>query len=277
MVGQEITRQWRATGYGAVTSARSGACDLPYDLASMSRPPVSDVGPIEVMFVCAASFADDSWEGSITNALVNTVGVYRIAEWAERLGCGHIVMAGSASSFAESGLPSSSYGLSKAQGEDVLRWAGAKAGCKTTSFQLPQLCDDQGKCAKHQPWFSRIVTRAWSGQDLMLAPNDQGRNFVHVSDVARAMIGAWKSGLVGVHALTSPEFATYRQIAMMAYEVFGAGGRVVDAPEMKPFRPALYPSASQAAWALLGGERISMRATLEGINAAGTANRFGTA
>lgn len=137
MVGREITRQWRVTGWGAVTSARSGECDLPYDLASMSRP--------------------------------------------------------------------------------------------------------------------------------------------SVSDVARLMIGAWKSDLEGVHALTSPEFATYRQIAMMAYEVFGAGGRVADASEMKPFCSAIYPPASQKVWVLLGGERISMRATLEGINAAGTDNRFGTA
>lgn len=98
-----------------------------------------------------------------------------------------------------------------------------------------------------------------------------------VSDVARVMIGAWKSGLEGVHALTSPEFATYRQIAMMAYEVFGAGGRVVDALEMKPFCPAIYPPASPEAWALLGDKRVSLRDTFEGIKAANTASRFSAA
>ena len=275
MLGSELATQLRAGGVAVRTSTRSGDCDLVYDLESMASPP--GTGSADALFVCAASFADDSWDGCVRNALVNTVAMYRVAEWAEHLRCRHVVLASSAWGYAEQGLPASSYGLSKAHGADVLAWAGGKVGFTTTVLQLPQICDDRGGFARHQPWFARIIARAASGADLRLAPNDQPRNFLHVRDAARVMIATWRAGLGGTHSLTSPEWLAYREIAVMAYAVFDAGGSVVDAPEMKPFRPALYPSASQAAWALLGGERISMRATLEGINAAGTANRFGTA
>ena len=52
---------------------------------------------------------------------------------------------------------------------------------------------------------------------------------------------------------------------------------VVDATEMKPFRTINYPPPSREVWALLGVERVSMRATLEDIKVADTANKFASA
>jgi nucleoside-diphosphate-sugar epimerase len=269
MLGRELVRQWQSVGDAVITSTRSGECDVPYDLASLQSPPLAD-GSVDVVFVCASNFAGDSWDDCIANSLVNTVGMYRIAEWAARLHAAHIVLASSASAWQ----PASSYGLSKAQGEHALQWASAKAGCKFTALQFPQLFDDLGECGRHQPWFARIVAHTASGKDLRLAPNDQCRNFLHVCDAARAMTAASQQGLEGVHALTTPDFSTYREIATIAYDVFAAGGQVVEAQDMKPFRPSPYPPASEQALALLGGERVSMRATFERIKALNTASNF---
>jgi nucleoside-diphosphate-sugar epimerase len=271
MVGSELVRQLRALNVDVTTSARDGG-DVSYDLAGLKSPPQLPTDEMAAVFICASSFAGDDPEGCVQNALVNTVAMYRLTEWAQRLQSRHVVLASSASANA----PSSSYGLSKAQGEQVLEWCGEKHGFKTTMLQLPQLCDDHGLCARHQPWFARIVQRAATGQDLHLAPNDQPRNFLHVTDAARAMIASWRAELVGRHALTSPSFATYRDIADTAYQVFKKGGAVVEATEMKPFRPSPFPPASPAAWALLEDRYVSLRETFEHIKMLGTAVQYQT-
>jgi hypothetical protein len=88
------------------------------------------------------------------------------------------------------------------------------------------------------------------------------------------MIVSWQQGLTGNHAMTAPEYATYRDIADLAYQVFDKGGTVIEAHEMKPFRQSSYPPASTSAWALMGESRVSLKDTFQRIKSKGTANYF---
>lgn len=269
MVGSELVRQLRVTNVEVITSSRS-AGDAPYDLSSLAAPPALRLRSVDVVFICSSSFFGDDPDGCIQNAIVNAAAMHRLAEWASRLSSPYVLIAGTVSSHA----PSSSYGLSKALGWEILEWEGQRRGFQTTGLQFPQLCDDHGLCARHQPWFARIVRRASAGEDLRLAPNDQPRNFLHAADAARAMIVSWQQGLTGNHAMTAPEYATYRDIADLAYQVFDKGGTVIEAHEMKPFRQSSYPPASTSAWALMGESRVSLKDTFQRIKSKGTANYF---
>lgn len=272
MLAREIATQLSAAGETVIRCGRSGAVDVRYDLASLQAPPDAGLGKVDALFVCASSFGSDTWDDCITNALVNTVAPYRIAQWAERLQCPHVVLAGSVSSCPE--FAPSSYGLSKAQGEEVMRFACARMNTRLTVVRLPQLCDDDGLCARHQIWFARIIARAAAGEDLRLPAGDMPRNFLHVQDAARVLIGAWRQGIAGAEILTAPQSHPYGEIARIAYEVFAKGGRVVDAPEMKPFRPVRFPVATAAAAALLGERHIPVAETITRIKACGTTARF---
>lgn len=272
MLGRAVAAQLRALDHEVIRCARRGEAEVCYDLASLNPPPDAALGKLDAIFCCAASFADDSWDGCVANALVNAVAPYRIAQWAQQSGCPHVLLAGSVSSCAE--FAPSSYGLSKAQGEAALQFACDRIGARFTAVRFPQLCDDDGLCARHQIWFARIVARAAAGADLRLPAGDQPRNFLHVADAARALVNARASGVHGPHVLTSPDSHTYREIAQMAYAAFGAGGRVVDAPEMRPFRPVTYPPPSESALALIAGERITMPAAIQRIKQRCAAARF---
>ena len=272
MLGQELVVQLRTGGDDVVRCGRAGEVDVRFDLAMLGAGPVTEIGPVDAVFVCAASFEENTWEECIRSALVNSVSAFRIAEWAERLGSRHIVMAGTVSSCLE--FPQTAYGITKAHGEEAMQFACRRMGKDFVALRMPQLCDDCGLSSRHQPWFSRIIARAFVGGDLRLPAGDCPRNFLHVQDAARALIGAWQAGLAGTHVLVSPESHSYREIAGMAYAAFGNGGAVVDAPEMRPFRPVQFPAGSPEAMALIADDRLSMCEVIARIRDRGTAANF---
>lgn len=272
MLGSELCAQLEAAKHEVLHCARSSSADVFYDLATLASPPAAPDGPVDAVFVCAAHFQSGSFDECIKSALVNNVANIRIAEWCERLDCRHVIMAGSVSSDPKA--PPGIYGLTKAHGEQTMELLCQQAGRPLSVLRMPQLCDDLGRCARHQPWYSRIVACASAGRDLRLAPGDTPRSFLHVTDAARAMINAWLKGVHGTHALLSRELLNYRGIADLAFKVFLKGGRVVDAPEMKPFRPMSFPPASSQADILLETPPISHEQALKRIRDMGTCALF---
>jgi nucleoside-diphosphate-sugar epimerase len=272
MLGVELCTQLAAAQNEVLRCGRSAPADVIYDLASLAPPPASPLGTIDAVFVCAAHFQSNSFDQCIESALVNNVSNIRVAEWCDRLDSKHVIMAGSV--WSDPVAVPSIYGLTKAQGEQMMQLLCQQADRPLSVLRLPQLCDDHGRCARHQPWYSRIVACAAAGQDLRLAPGDAPRSFLHVSDAARAMINAWTKGVHGTHALLSRETLNYGGIADLAFKVFQRGGRVVAAPEMKPFRPMSFPPASSQADILLETTPISIEQALKRIRDMGTGDLF---
>jgi nucleoside-diphosphate-sugar epimerase len=259
MLGKRLTAIFAQEGIAVTTCGRGENSDIVVDLTQGFKTNVPDNLRIHTLFNCAASFCDDSWEGCRKNDLVNAFGCYWAVELAIKLGCRHVVNAGSLSSVPgveEHGM--GSYGFSKARGEDILEWGLSRSGILFTSVRFPQLYDEYGDCCRHQPWFGRIVAYAGAGKDLNMPKSAGARNFVHVSDAARMLLAASRLGASGRMNGAHFESLTYEQIASLAYSVFKNGGKINEAREKAPFRKVNFPSGENAFTALKYRPEITM-------------------
>jgi nucleoside-diphosphate-sugar epimerase len=252
MLGRQLVKRLAAAGVPVMSVGREAGADIQLDLESGWRVPVPVDARADVLFHCASSFADDSREGIRKNFQVNTAGCLWVLELAEHLSCEAIVYAGSLSSL-ETLEPGkySSYGLSKAQGEAWLAWGMTRRERRFCSLRFPQLYDTDGDCIRHQPWFGRIVAYASRGLDLRMPRSAGARNFLHLDDAVGMMLAAARVPVDGVLDIVHPESLTYEEIARVAYETFGQGGRVVVDAAKQPFRPIHFPDGA-AAFSVLG-------------------------
>jgi nucleoside-diphosphate-sugar epimerase len=277
MLGRQLVAQLEAEGIPVVRVGRAATDDVAFDLSSdWSEAGFHGTGKADVLFHCAAAFGGDDPEGMRVNFRVNAFGNLGVLGLAEHLGCKRCVFAGSVFSFADSDSAGmSSYGLSKAQGEQLLEWGLARKCLGFCSLRFPQLYDSRGLCRRHQPWFARIIAYASRGQDLRLPPATATRNFLHVSDAAGMMLEAAKGGITGTWPLRHGEQWSYRQIAEMAYREFGRGGSIVDCPEKEPFREFRFPTDAGLPGPLRSRRLVSMAEGLAMIHMQGEAGSFG--
>jgi len=276
MLGGRLCELLSGRKVSVIKCGRGPESDIVIDLSSEANTFKKDLGQVEALFSCAAGFFDDSWEGCRNNGRVNTLGCYWILELAQALQCASIINAGTVSSIEGSETTSmSSYGLSKAMGENILEWGMEKIGGSFISLRFPQLYDEFGLCCRHQQWFGRIVAYAAAGKNLRMPESSGPRNFLHVSDASELLIAAWQRAAKGHLNLTHPEMLDYRQIAETAYNVFGKGGAVIEAPEKKAFRNVQFPDGEAAFVRLAYRPKVTMRTGLSMIKNLGTQNNFG--
>ncbi|MGU3494602.1 NAD-dependent epimerase/dehydratase family protein [Xanthobacteraceae bacterium A53D] len=275
MLGYTLAQRLRAQGITPLTIGRAADDDIRLDLRSDDVPDVAHLS-VDVIFHCAAGFADNSPQGLRENFRLNTASALQVAELARQLGASRMVYAGSLSSDpALDGGAMTSYGLTKALAEQLLNWAMQQQEGGFTSLRFPQLYDTEGRCCRHQPWFGRIIAYASRGLDLRMPASLGPRNFIHVADAADLMIRAATSGVTGTLDIAHPEPLTWQQIADLAYAAFGQGGGAQIAPEKAPFRAVQFPDGASA-FARLGlAPTISMAGGIARIVAAGTAPAFG--
>lgn len=276
MLGKRLAAILAQEGIPVTTCGRQANSDIMVDLIEGIKTDVPNNLRINTLFNCAASFCDDSWEGCRKNDLINAFGCHWAVELAVKLGCRHVVNAGSLSSVPgveEQAM--GSYGFSKARGEDILEWGLSRSGILFTSVRFPQLFDEYGECCRHQPWFGRIVAYAAAGKDLRLPKSAGARNFVHVSDAARMLMAASRLGVCGRMNVAHFESLTYERIALMAYCVFKNGGKINEAAEKAPFRKVNFPSGENAFAALKYRPAISMLQGLTMIKDHNTQGNFG--
>jgi nucleoside-diphosphate-sugar epimerase len=273
MLGRALTALLEQSGVDVLRVGRNSDDDITLDLADDSSVRANS-HRADALFACAAVFGDNTREGTSLNLRVNAIGAHTAALLGDALEVSQIVYAGSLFPYAgDSATPDSSYGLSKALAETILAWACEQRARAFTSVRLPQLYDSSGACITHQPWFGRIIGYACRGLDLRLPPGGASRNFLHVDDAARVMLNAAYGRLSGIVDATHDEMLSYHEIAAIAFETFGAGGRVVVAEEKAPFRVASWPAATAGAFA--GCTPRAMRDGIGAIRDCGTGMHFG--
>lgn len=276
MLGRELTAQLRSQGVQVIRIGRAPGQDIVFDLAVPLNQAICKGRTADVVFHCASAFAGDDCEGSRINFLINSVGCLNVLALMEQLECNACLYAGTVFSIERcESSPITSYGLSKAQAEQILEWGITRKRGIFCSLRLSQLYDTEGLCCTHQPWFGRIIAYASRGLDLRLPPSAGVRNFVHIVDAARLMIRAAMLGLKGTWPLCHSELMDNAQIAEIAYREFGHGGRIVIDHGKKPFRPLYFP-AEHSVFELLGDQpRISMAEGIAMIHHSGRAEHFG--
>lgn len=275
MLGSQIIERLRALDIKILTAGRSAADDIVLDLG-VSEAKVPEGLSADIVFHCAASFADDGDKGHRQNFDINTASAIDVAGLVRGLGAGALVYAGSAFS-DETSDPGNftSYALTKGLAEQILAWAAQKHGFRFCSLHLPQIYDVEGRCCSHQPWFGRIIAYASRGENIRMPRSLGIRNFLHVRDAADLMIRAGHTEVRGILNISHPEAMTSDEIAMVAYDTFGLGGNVIDAPEKAPFRKINFPDGAQAFSQLNLLPSITMKDGIEMIRNAGTAKAFG--
>ena len=276
MLGRRLKDALLLAGFRVFSCGRSDVCDIHYDLGHAKMPEIPEGLKADVVFHCAASFADDSFSGCISNEKTNALSAYAIAGIAEAVGCKHLVYSGTiSSSFAPASTAMTSYGASKLRGEDILEWSLGRKGVRFCCLRFGQLYDEYGACCVHQLWFGRIVAYAFAGQKLRMPGGHAKRNFLHVADAVRLMMAAVSGRVEGRLTVTHPESLTSEEIAGLAYEIFGKGGGFEIVQEKPPFRDLFIPDSRDSFKALACHPEISMREGLQMIKESGSPENFG--
>ncbi|MDH5216542.1 MAG: NAD(P)-dependent oxidoreductase [Gammaproteobacteria bacterium] len=246
MLGTQLVTVLSSMGVEVISVGRYAQADIHLDLEKGFLSPLPDNTHADVIFHCAASFADDSREGIRKNFQVNTAGCLWVLKLAKHLGCNAIVYAGSVSSL-ETLDPGkyTSYGFFKAQAEDLLNWGMNKLNSRFCSLRFSQIYDTGGDCLRHQPWFGRIIAYASRGLDINMPRSDGVRNFLHLDDAVRMMVAAGQSKVNGVLNVVHPESLTYHEIALATYALFAKHGEVKIDPNKAAFRPINLPDSTQ--------------------------------
>lgn len=275
MLGRRIVERLRALDVEIVTAGRSTADDIFLDLG-VSMATVPRGLSADIVFHCAASFAGDGEDGQRSNFDVNTASALDVARLVRETGAEALVYAGSVSS-DETLDPGNftSYGLTKGLAEQILGWAAQRQAFRFCSLRFPQIYDIEGRCCGHQAWFGRIIAYASRGLDIRMPRSLGPRNFLHVTDAADMMIRAGNTGVSGLLDIAHPEMMTCDEIAVAAYDIFGLGGHVVDAPEKTAFRRINFPDGGEAFARLKLWPSITMKDGIAMIRDAGTATAFG--
>jgi nucleoside-diphosphate-sugar epimerase len=250
MVGKRL-RARLGSAYAVSTAGRDGLADVHFDLTADTQP---DNGrQFDVVIHCAASFGGDDAKGLVANELTNSVGALRVGALAARVGCKHLVYLSSIFSYdhPDNGY-FGSYGLSKRHGQENLELLCRTTGMRFTSLLPTQLYDEYGAARKHQPLFYRIMDCARAGSDVTLyGKRDVLRNLLFVGDLAVIVERIIAGQVSGIFPCVHPESQTLSDIARIAFDVFGKGGRVVFQPD-KPDIPGVYVPEPGELYALLG-------------------------
>lgn len=223
-----------APDYQVITAGRSSSADVVFDL---ENPKLPVAPPVDVAVICATSFLGEDPEGMITNETVNAVGPLRAAALARASGCGHIIYTSTISSLE--GQAASSYGLSKRHGQENLALFCASHGIVFTALLFTHLYDETGEGRHHQPFLYAVMRSARQGCDITLhGTADPLRNYLFVADAAEVIKETIRAELEGVFPCLHPRSYRVSEIANLALETYGRGGRVV----WDPAKPDIAPT-----------------------------------
>jgi nucleoside-diphosphate-sugar epimerase len=243
-VGRRVAERLRPA-HSVETAGRDAGADLHLELGGRAALPPAGERTYDAIVHCAASFEPSTPAGMLRNELVNAAGALEVGDLAARTGCRRLVLVSTVSVFDErEGRLADSYALSKRHGQENLELLCAAAGVALCTLCPGGVYDERGEGRRHQPLLYHIVDCAREGRDFALHGRaDPLRNFLHVEDLAAVVEAALRLGLAGTFPVLHPQFHRVREIAELAYRVFGRGGRVVRAEDEPDLRELRFPPA----------------------------------
>lgn len=276
MLGREFARQLREKGIWVIRVRRKSHSDIQFDLTRTFDSESCKGMEADVLIHCASSFEGDHPIGARVNFSTNALGCLNTLALMQALSCKNCCYAGTVTSYDdfEPGRMKN-YGLSEAQGEQILEWGINRVGGRFCSLRLTHVYDTAGDSRKHQPWFGRIVAYAMNGMTVRKPDSAEGRNNLRVMDAAGLTICALEIKLSGCWPLCHTEQLDHAAIAALAYSELARGGEVVRDSNKVPFRKVNYPSSSDLFEVLGASPVINMAQGLAMIHHAGTAPNFG--
>lgn len=136
MLGGQLVARLRNMGVETISVGRAKTDDIFFDIEGGSAK-APDGLTADVLFHCAASFADDGPSGTQQNFAANAASALHVAELAKRLQTRAVIYAGSLSSDATlDAAPLTSYGLTKQLAEQMLEWSSQKLGFRFCSLRF---------------------------------------------------------------------------------------------------------------------------------------------
>ncbi|WCH22657.1 NAD-dependent epimerase/dehydratase family protein [Aeromonas salmonicida] len=278
MLGLKLRQLLEARGHQVWLVGRGQDDDFWLELGASRDIELPAGFKADVLFHCAASFSDDSLEGIGQNISVNVAACHQVLELARAAGIFALVYAGTIGSdfeLLEAGQQPNSYTLSKAQAEQWLQMGMRLQGGSFCSVRLTQLWDDEGLCCVHQPWVGRIIAYASRGMDLNMPVSLGPRNFLHVEDAATLMLLAAENRLSGIYPACAQVSIDMFTLALRAFSLFNAGGKVTLDSSKKPFRHVKF-SEDFTLYKRLGYfPKIAILDDISRIKSAKTAPAFG--
>tara|TARA_B100000902_G_scaffold333488_1_gene332054 strand:+ start:1070 stop:1990 length:921 start_codon:yes stop_codon:yes gene_type:complete len=200
-IGTRVCNFLTSEGHDVIRMDISGDADI---IANLSEVDWSDyeIGPIDgVVHLAAKTSVPESIEIPDEYEETNIHGTRRLFDWCTETEVPIVVFASTAAVYGDSkeemksvgreGLPGSPYASTKLSGEDYAR---EKSG-KKTRFTCLRFFNVYGPGQRVDSGYSAVIPsfieRVIEGKDLQIfGSGEQTRDFVHVDDVARVILGS---------------------------------------------------------------------------------------
>lgn len=164
----------------------------------------------------------------------NVVGSLEVLHAMERVGCKKIVFASSAAVYGSAHCgridemvrcaPISPYGESKLQTERMLYWYGQQMGFKYAALRLFNVCGATATRGEHRRNENHIIPRVYfhgnTGGKFQMMGNAI-RDYIHVSDVAKAFMWAGENLTNEIYNVCSGEGTSNRDVLEVVRDVTG--------------------------------------------------------
>ena len=200
----------------------------------------------EVVFHLAASIGNvKSLEDPIFDSDVNVLGTLNVLEAARKSGVKKIVYSSSAAIYGEPKkmpideehpvAPDSFYGVSKLAGEKHCLCAAKIYDLEIIALRYFNVYGLNQRYDAYGNVIPIFTTRLFKNQPLIIyGDGEQTRDFVNVTDIARANILAAKSyGLSGAFNIGSGKSLTVNELASLIQETSGISTQINHVPERK--------------------------------------------
>lgn len=226
-------------------SARSGFVFLRKDLFRVAASDLPrEIGCI--IHLAAQPSVETSWTDPLGAHRQNLTSLLQVLEWRRVLSIPRVILASSAAVYGRPMVlpvredhplvPMSPYGLHKKVAEEYLSLFAAREGFSATSLRFFNVYGrGQSPKSPYSGVMSIFQNRLASGQEIMLhGTGRQTRDFIHVGDVARAVVCATgcalKPGHQALNIGTGKKVTLLRLLAELEKAVGRRASRVVHLP-----------------------------------------------